>query len=160
MIWTDGSAIENNEGHRRAGAGVFLGVGNERNSSLRVEGPQTNQRAELAAVLHCLEEEQGRIHIRTDSRYVQLGIEVWRHKWRSRAWYKRPMQKEEVEHADLWQRVDNLIGQRDPGEVKITWIKGHALPRHITCGMTTEQDIWANNAVDRLAGLASAAAAA
>ena len=45
-------------------------------------------RAELTAVLHCLESEPDRLHIKTDSRYVQLGIDIWRHKWRSKALYR------------------------------------------------------------------------
>ena len=61
---------------------------------------------------------------------------------------------------DLWQRVDNLLGARDPEEVRVSWVKGHAMPRHIGMGMTTELDVWGNNASDKLAGIASAAAAA
>eukprot|EP00666_Eupelagonemidae_sp_cell4sb_P018129 gene18129-biopygen22711 len=89
VIWTDGSAVKDDSGVMRAGAGVFYGVGNESNRALAVTGLQSNQRAELTAALHVLEEEEGPVHIRTDSRYVQLGIEVWRHKWRSKAWYKK-----------------------------------------------------------------------
>eukprot|EP00665_Eupelagonemidae_sp_cell47_P013556 gene13556-biopygen8659 len=32
----------------------------------------------------------------------------------------------------------------DPGDVRVSWVKGHALPRHISCGMTTEEDVWGN----------------
>ena len=143
----------------RAGAGIFHGIGNERNRSIPVTGTQSNQRAELTAALHCLESEEGRIHIKTDSRYVQLGIEIWRHQWRSKAWFKKVQSLQEIEHADLWQRADNLLGRRDPDDVKITWVKGHALPRHISRGMTTELDIWGNCAADEEAGKASALAA-
>eukprot|EP00662_Eupelagonemidae_sp_cell21_P057006 gene57006-biopygen95667 len=104
MIWTDGSAIEDEKGHMRAGAGVFIGVGHKGNREIAVDGPQTNQRAELTAVLYCLEAEEGPIHIRTDSKYVQLGAEIWRHQWRSKAWYKKPQMAIEIDHADLWQR--------------------------------------------------------
>ena len=38
----------------KGGAGVFFGLGNEQNRSFTFDGPQTNQRAELSAVLHCL----------------------------------------------------------------------------------------------------------
>ena len=111
------------------------------------------------AVLHCLEMQQGRVHIKTDSRYVQLGVTLWRHKWRSKAWYKKARELKEVDHADLWQKADNLLGQRDPDDVKFSWVKGHALPRHIKWELTTEQDIWGNNESDALAGEASAQAA-
>eukprot|EP00662_Eupelagonemidae_sp_cell21_P057470 gene57470-biopygen47187 len=159
VIWTDGSAVENEAGVMKAGAGAFLGIGNKRNREIVVEGPQTNQRAELTAALHCIETEEGPIHIRTDSKYVQLGVEIWRHQWRSKAWFKKPQMALEIDHADLWQRLDNMLARRPKGEVKISWVKGHALPRHIRWEMTTEQDIWGNNWADTLAGRASALAA-
>eukprot|EP00666_Eupelagonemidae_sp_cell4sb_P018102 gene18102-biopygen33181 len=56
VIWTDGSAVKDDSGVRRAGAGVFYGVGNEKNRALAVTGLQSNQRAELTAALHVLEE--------------------------------------------------------------------------------------------------------
>ena len=159
VVWTDGSAIEDEAGKMRAGAGVFYGVGNEKNRALEVQGVQSNQRAELTAVLRCLEFEEERVHIKTDSMYVQLGVTIWMSKWKSKAWYKRVQKLEEIDHADLWQKLDNIISQREPGAVKISWVKGHALPRHINCGMTTEEDIWGNNEADIQAGRASATAA-
>eukprot|EP00666_Eupelagonemidae_sp_cell4sb_P017897 gene17897-biopygen4515 len=155
LIWTDGSAVEAESGGRSAGAGIFYGDGNERNRSLAVSGTQTNQRAELTAVLHCLQEEERPMHIMTDSMYVKLGIERWRHKWRANAWYRRVHNAEEIDHADLGQQVDNLISRRAPGEIEISWLKGHGLPRHINQGLTTEIGIWGNNEADRLAGQAS-----
>ena len=154
VVWTVGSAVEE-DGRRKAGAGIFYGEGNPKNKSIPVEGAQTNQRAELTALLRCLEAEEGPVEVRTDSRYVQLGVQTWRHQWRARAWYRRVNLAKEVDHADLWQKVDNIIMSR-PGELTVTWVKGHALPRHIAAGMTTEQDIWGINAADILAGAASA----
>ena len=144
------------DGKRKAGAGIFYGNKHPNNLSFEVDGDQTNQRAELAAFLHVLETEEGAIEIRTDSKYVQLGVQVWRKKWRSKAWYKRVKMLEEVEHVDLWQRVDNIIEQKPEGHVKVTWVKGHALPKHIALGLTTEENIWGNNGADALAGAASA----
>ena len=135
---------------------MFYGIGNDNNRAMPVVGPRTNQRAELSAVLHCLETENRPMHIKTDSKYVQLGIEIWRKEWKARAWYRCPQKPEEIDHADLWQRVDNLLEQREPGQVRVSWVKGHALPRHIKQGMTTELDIWGNNQADELAGKASA----
>jgi ribonuclease HI len=89
---------------------------------------------------------------------VNLGIKVWRHRWRAKAWYSSAQQVKEIDHADLWQRVDNLLACRSPSDFEITWVKGHALPRHINRQMTTEMDIWGNNEADRIAGRASALA--
>ena len=155
VVWTDGSAVEDERGVWHAGAGIFYGNGNGNNRSISVTGPQTNQRAELTAVLHCLETVSGPIHIKTDSRYVQLGIQQGLRKWKGNAWFKRVHAAEEIEHVDLWQRLDNIIGHMDDGAVKVTWLKGHAMPRHIALGLTTEGGIWGNNAADALAGRAS-----
>eukprot|EP00662_Eupelagonemidae_sp_cell21_P015808 gene15808-biopygen88115 len=157
IIWTDGSAVQDESGRCRAGAGIFYGVGSKNNRALEVTGPQTNQRAELRAVLHCLENEPEPMHIKTDSMYVQSGIATYRHRWRAKGWYSRPVKCEEIGHADLWHRVDHLLQQRKEGEVVVSWVKGHALPRHINAGMTSEEDIWGNNQADILAGKASAA---
>jgi ribonuclease HI len=155
IIYTDGSAVKHAAGGWGAGAGVFYGDGNKRNKSLRVNGPPTNQRAELAAVLHCLQNEERPMHIMTDSKYVQLGIEHWRHRWRADGWYKKALQVKEIDHADMWQRVDNLLSQKGTEDFEITWVKGHALPRHIAAGLTEERHIWGNTAADHLAGIAS-----
>ena len=121
-----------------------------------MEGPQTNQRAELTAFLYVLENEPGEIEVRTDSKYVQLGVEIWRHLFRKKAWYQSVEKVKEIDHADLWQKIDNLLQSRKTWEVEITWVKGHALPRHINMGLTTEENIWWNNWADELAGAASA----
>ncbi len=155
-IWTDGSAIEKGKGERTAGSGIFYGDGNTLNRAIPVKGPATNQRAELAAVVYCIEHESRPMHIYTDSKYVQLGISIWRHKWKAKAWYKSAKLTKEVDHADLWQKLDNLLAQREPGSFEVTWLKGHAMPRHIRQGLTTEEGIWANNEADNLAGQASA----
>jgi ribonuclease HI len=156
VVCTDGSALKSLTGKKSAGAGIFYGESNMRNKAVRVDGPQTNQRAELSALLYCLENEQRPVHIKTDSRYVQLGVVKWRHMWKAKAWYKSPRTASEIDHADLWQKVDSILQSRGSDSIKVTWIKAHALPRHIQWGLTTEQDIWANNGADKLAGLASA----
>ena len=120
-----------------------------------MSGNPTNQRAELTAFLHVLETEPGEIEIRTDSKYVELGVKVWRKEWRKKAWYKSVSMVNEIDHVDLWQKVDALLRQRSDEEVKVRWVKGHALPRHIKMGLTTEENVWGNNGADALAGLAS-----
>ena len=76
---------------------------------MSVQGAQTNQRAELTAFMYCLENEDEAMHVFTDSKYVQLGVKIWREQWRAKAWYKKPQQGIEIDHADLWQKVDNML---------------------------------------------------
>ena len=74
-IFTDGACINNGKPNAIAGIGVFLADNDPRNVSRRVEGKQTNNVAELSAILEVftiLEEEIKRgdiINIYSDSTY-------------------------------------------------------------------------------------------
>ena len=54
LIWTDGSAKENDSGASTAGAGIFYGNGNDRNRSVPVRGASEGERRGALAEL-CLE---------------------------------------------------------------------------------------------------------
>ena len=74
-VYTDGSCIHNGKPNAKAGIGIFFGVDDPRNVSKRIEGKQTNNRAELTAIIeayYIIEEDikQGRsILIMSDSLY-------------------------------------------------------------------------------------------
>ncbi|KAI5449342.1 hypothetical protein NCC49_004793 [Naganishia albida] len=77
VVWTDGSAVKNGKKGARAGSGVFWGRGGvaaSLNISERLPGPaQTNNRAELMAIIRALETcpfggDLG-VEVRTDSKY-------------------------------------------------------------------------------------------
>lgn len=50
-VYTDGSCSNNGKRYSVAGIGVFFGVNDERNISQKVEGKQTNNTAELGAII-------------------------------------------------------------------------------------------------------------
>ncbi len=75
VVWTDGSRIEK-DNVNKAGAGIFCGTGNPRNSGYAVSGGQTNQRAELTAFLRCIQDDARKLLVRTDSKYVEPGVKV------------------------------------------------------------------------------------
>jgi ribonuclease HI len=80
MIYTDGSCLDQaNKVKRVAGVGVFVGKDHPKNVSEPLEGAQTNQRAELKAMIRGLQvaRELGFKHVRlfTDSTYVILEVE-------------------------------------------------------------------------------------
>jgi len=59
-VYTDGACSNNGKPNAKAGAGVFFGEGDSRNLSKRVMGRQTNNVAELSAIImayHILENE-------------------------------------------------------------------------------------------------------
>ena len=158
-VWTDGSSsMEVKTGKRNAGAGIYYGNNNPDNCGIRVKiGSKlkskraTNQRAELAAVLHVLETNEGPLRIITDSMYVHLGVTETRHRWRQQAWLDSSTQGRLVKHADLWRRLDALLCQRPKHSVITQWTKGHARPAHVARGLTTEMDTWGNTGADGLA---------
>ena len=50
-VYTDGSCIHNGKTNARAGYGIYFGPGDPRNVSKRVDGKQTNNVAELTAII-------------------------------------------------------------------------------------------------------------
>jgi ribonuclease HI len=50
-VYTDGACIHNGKKNAKAGIGIFFGLGNKRNVSERITGKQTNNAAELEAIL-------------------------------------------------------------------------------------------------------------
>jgi ribonuclease HI len=109
-VWTDGSCPGNGMATARAGLGVWFGDGDRRNLSERLEGRQTNQRAELMAAIRALEvleketlDKNDQVTLYSDSQYVVQGITSWILKWRAVKWSARVLNK------DLWQRLDRLV---------------------------------------------------
>ena len=50
-VYTDGACIHNGKKYAKAGIGIFFGLGDKRNVSERISGKQTNNAAELEAIL-------------------------------------------------------------------------------------------------------------
>ena len=74
-VYTDGACVHNQiPSLRRAGVGAWWADNHPMNVSVPLEGhTQTNNRAELSAVLHVLKHEPRDVHIKTDSEYVLQG---------------------------------------------------------------------------------------
>jgi len=130
---------------------VYYGEGNIRNRAVPVPGAQNSQRAELAAVLHILENDDRAVEIRTDSRYVYMGATQWRHAWRRGGWWWRPSRAEAIANADLWHRVDRVLRYAERGPVKFTKVKAHAGLPDVAAGLIAEVDVWGNHAADAVA---------
>ena len=144
-IYTDGSSLRNGAQGALAGVGVYFGPRDERyarsihsynyilrtnrNVSEALSGPrQTNQRAELTAVLRALEivPRNRNVTIVTDSRYAIDCITVWYINWRKNGW--KTAAGKAVENKDLVEHVLAKIEERNGAGVKtlFEWIKGHA----------------------------------
>jgi len=120
QIFTDG-ACSGNPGP--GGWGAILRAGRTEKELSGGEAATTNNRMELMAAISALEalKRPCRVEIFTDSNYVRDGITRWIHKWRRNGW--RTADRKAVKNAELWQRLDGLMGRHD---VDWRWVRGHA----------------------------------
>jgi ribonuclease HI len=83
----------------------------------------TNNRMELAAVIHGLEALKKRSHVvvYTDSQYVQRGMTEWLRGWKAKD-FKMKGGGYRLNH-DLWRTLDKLAQMHD---VEWRWVRGHA----------------------------------
>ncbi|KAG8626059.1 hypothetical protein KVT40_006460 [Elsinoe batatas] len=153
-IWTDGSSRGNGTEHAIAGVGVYFGPGDKRNVAEPLAGPrQTNQRAELTAILRALElsPRDRPVTILSDSNYAINCVTKWFQNWRSNGWRNsnnKPVENKDLiekilHHIEERERISNMYGAgEDNGEVQETtktkswkqgrarvvfqWVKGHS----------------------------------
>ena len=100
-----------------------------RNVSEPLKGSkQTNQRAELTAVLRALEiaPRHRDVTIFTDSKYSISCVTEWYKNWVQNKWLNS--NRKPVENKDLIAEIRHRIDERDMlGRLTIfTWVKGHA----------------------------------
>ncbi|CAN8103363.1 unnamed protein product [Discula destructiva] len=127
VVYTDGSTLSNGQDGAVSGVGVFFGESDPRNISERLPGDvQTNQRAELTAILRALQTippTQG-VLIWSDSTYAIKCVTEWFIKWENNGWktHKGP-----VLNRDLVEMVLKEIRKREGLGTKtvIKWVKGH-----------------------------------
>lgn len=129
QVWTDGSSRGNGKEGAVAGVGVWFGEGDERNISEPLPGlPQTNNRAELSALMRALETvpQTQNLELLSDSNYSIKCVTVWYANWIKRGWMTSANRL--VENRDLVERVRALIAERDRAgsSTTFTWVKGHA----------------------------------
>ena len=134
-IFTDGACQNNGKKNANAAWGCLLVSDDgyivlERFSgAIPLSEPQTNQRAELTALLRGLEEAEKqlrdpalkKVQVWSDSEYSINCASVWGPKWKSRGWKK---QGGEIQHLDLIRiLVDKTLelGFR----IEYRWLKGH-----------------------------------
>lgn len=89
---------------------------------------QTNQRAELTAILRALEisPRHRNVTIFTDSKYSIDCVTVWYINWRRNNWLTSA--KKPVENKDIIENILSKIEERNAFGVKtlFEWVKGHA----------------------------------
>lgn len=131
-IYTDGSSLANGKIGSRAGLGVFFGASDPRNLSERLPGePQTNQRAELMAMLRALEIAplDQAVQIFSDSQYSINCVTQWAVSWERKGW--KTATGENVKNQDIIRDVLAKMKQRTAAGANtyFKWVKGHASDR-------------------------------
>lgn len=119
-IFTDG-ACRGNPGP--GGWGAILRFNGTEKELYGAEALTTNNRMELLAAINALAalKRRCRVHLTTDSKYVQQGISEWLPNWKRRNW--KTAGRQPVKNIDLWQRLDALAASHD---IDWHWVKGHA----------------------------------
>ncbi len=119
-VYTDGSAVERGRTTERAGAGIFYGVDDGRNTAAKVPGSkQSNQAAEIYAINVAVARAppNAPLHIVTDSKYAMDGLTKHSTKWEKRGWLG-------VSNADLFKETLARLRNRQ-ARTTFKWVKGH-----------------------------------
>ena len=107
-ITADGACSGNGQANPSAGwAAILRSDGNFKIISGKLPGKQTNNRAELTAVLEAfraLKVTAGDITLRFDSDYVGRGITEWMRGWHDSGW-KSTRKRHPLLNQDLWEQV-------------------------------------------------------
>ncbi|KAJ2720474.1 hypothetical protein GGI07_004585 [Coemansia sp. Benny D115] len=134
VVYTDGASSRNGQKGARAGVGVYFGPDDARNIGEPLAGErQTNQRAELTAIIRALEvlskspaaAAAAGVRICTDSMYSINCLTVWFGAWERNGWISS--KGTPVENADLIKAALALIrGSVFGGAVSFVHVRGHA----------------------------------
>jgi ribonuclease HI len=118
-IYTDG-ACRGNPGP--GGWGAIIRLGSHEKEISGGEPATTNNRMELTAVIRSLEAltRPSKVHVYTDSQYVQKGIKEWIHGWKRNGW--KTSDRKPVKNDDLWRELDALAARH---RIRWHWVRGH-----------------------------------
>jgi len=125
VVYTDGACSNNGGKGAKAGIGVWWGHDDPRNLSERCPGDQTNNRAELIAIIRALETtppSDRPLLIKTDSSYSISCVRDWLPKWRQNGF--RTGAGAPVKNIEVILFLSDLLEKR--GKVRLQHIKGHA----------------------------------
>ncbi|CAJ1077676.1 ribonuclease H1 isoform X1 [Xyrichtys novacula] len=125
VVYTDGCCSANGRKGARAGIGVYWGHNNPSNVAERLQGRQTNQRAEIQAACKALEQAKEmnikKLVLYTDSKFTINGVTSWVKNWKLNGW--RLKSGGQVTNKEDFMKLDRLNA-----ELEVVWIHipGHA----------------------------------
>lgn len=122
-VFTDGACSNNGKENARAGIGIFFGEGDERNFSGRIRGKQSNNTAELKAIIKVAdilktEIKQGiQVNVYTDSSYSIKCLTTYGDKQEKQKWMKK------IPNLKLVKKAYRLYWKKK--NVKFFYVKAH-----------------------------------
>ncbi|XP_061757117.1 ribonuclease H1 isoform X2 [Nerophis ophidion] len=125
VVYTDGCCTSNGKFGARAGIGVYWGPQHRLNVAKRLQGRQTNQRAEIQAACEALQQAKKenieKLLVYTDSMFTINGVTKWVKNWKLNGW--RLKSGSPVVNKDDFEKLDRLNQ-----ELEVVWmhIPGHA----------------------------------
>uniref|UniRef100_UPI003AAFE4E7 ribonuclease H1 isoform X5 n=1 Tax=Centroberyx gerrardi TaxID=166262 RepID=UPI003AAFE4E7 len=125
VVYTDGCCSANGQRGARAGIGVYWGRNHPLNVAERLEGRQTNQRAEIQAACRALEQAKQKnikkLVLYTDSKFTINGVTSWVKTWKLNGW--RLKSGGQITNKEDFVKLDKLNAELD-----VVWmhIPGHA----------------------------------
>ncbi|XP_070705530.1 ribonuclease H1 [Pempheris klunzingeri] len=125
VVYTDGCCTANGRKGARAGIGVYWGRHHPLNVADRLQGRQTNQRAEIQAACKALEQAKEnnikKLVLYTDSKFTINGVTSWVKNWKLNGW--RLKSGGQIINKEDFVKLDRLNAQ-----VEVIWmhIPGHA----------------------------------
>jgi ribonuclease HI len=146
-VYTDGACSNNGKPDARAGFGIWFGEGDDRNTSEAFTGPQTNNRAELLAIIKAMtilrdEIEKGqKVMIYSDSAYSIRCCTTYGEKMSKKGWQ---MKGKDIPNREIVEVAYNFV--KKYSNIDFTHIRAHT-------GLEDEHSI-GNDHADRLANLA------
>ncbi|XP_066445346.1 ribonuclease H1-like [Eleutherodactylus coqui] len=124
-VYTDGCCLRNGRSDPQAGYGTYWGPNHHLNTSGRLEGRSTNQRAEIEAASKAVEQARAnnipRVRIHTDSEYTVRGMTEWMPRWKENGW--KTYDGGDVVNKSAFQKLDRLC---DGMDVEFKHVPGHS----------------------------------
>ena len=126
-VFTDGSCFNNGRKGAKAGIGIYFGEDDNRNISERINGKQTNNTAELTAIITVFKilkddiDMNKSIIIYSDSEYSINSLTKWAHQWEKNDWKKH--NNKQIQNIELIKTGYNLF--KTYKNVQIKYVRAH-----------------------------------
>ena len=149
IVFTDGACSKNGAKDAKAGIGVYFGLNDTKNVSKRIQGKQSNNTAEMLAIIEVfkiLENEikQGKnVIIYSDSKYAINTFTEWAPEWEKNNWTKKS--KGEIKNIDIVKQGYQLF--KVSNNVKLIHVRAHSNKTDYLSKRNENADLLATNAL-------------